>query len=526
MAAAIKRLGADMDNALVAQAQAIIVNAQSPLTPQAIAQLKSYLENGGRVLLQGAGADHRTLLKQLAGTEVRITTPTPPNFNSRMILFWNDPITDGLSNQDFFWNLQPESENYAAPFDDKSYAIEPLIQCAYEGPGVEALSYPAGLARVRVGKGTLYLSSIRWDSATEARRPADRIAYTLLGNMGVNFKPTQRAERLTNLEYQTLDIQKHLNRTLADEVAEDGKGGFTDQGPDSDLHTLSTGRQMMSGVPFDIAAPNSCLTLASKYRPGDAPQAVRGIKIGRRADALYFVHTCAWTGRGVQGIYRIHYADGKSIDILLEGSTNLRDWASSSPEAPFPFETGTLTRAGWTGSCKHFAKVSVYVMEWANPRPEVELVSFDFISGNQGVPVLLAVTSGTKSKQETFVKGDVEAARKLDDEARQAADKGDRVKAMELVRAALAKDATCNPARSRLADLLNQAGQVEQAEAELRKVIQIDPQYLDAYLKIGSMCEQAKRWDDAIAIYRQSLQANVNQPPVLQALERVKKQGH
>lgn len=528
LAVAFARLGAGIQNAQAAklgQAQVVLVDVNSEITPEIIAGLKACLENGGQVLLQGAGVGHRDMVKQIAGTEVRFTTPTPPNFVSRMILFWNDPLTDGLSNQDFFWNRQPETENHAAPFDDKHHAIEPLLECAYEGPGVEALGYPSGLARVKTGKGTLYLSSVKWDTAAETRRLADRMIYTLLGNMGVKFKLTQRAERLTNLEYQPLDIAKHLNRTLADQVAEDGKGGFTDQGADSDLRELPTGRQIMAGVPFDIATPKSCLTLASKYRPGDAPMAVEGIKIGRRADALFFLHTCAWTGRGVQATYRINYADGKTFDIPLSGSTNLRDWAASNPDLAFAFETGTLTRAGWTGSCKHFPKVSVYVMQWANPRPEVELVSFDFISGNQGVPVMLAVTSGVKRAEETFVKGDAQAANVLDEQARQAAQAGDRVKAMELARAALAKDATCTAARSRLADLLVEDGKIEQAEIELRRVVQIDPQYLEAYLKIGTICERAKRWDDAMAIYRQSLQANVNQPPVLQALERVKKQA-
>lgn len=506
--------------------QAVIVDADSLADTATSQSLKQYLQGGGKVLLHGATPAHKAPLRELAGGDISVVTATPPNFDGRAILDFSDPLTDGLSNQDFFWRRQPETEDQNAPYFAKDFLVDQPLAYAYQGKNVRRLCYPAGLVAVSVGKGTLYLDGLRWDSAAgEVKAQSQRIAVTLLRNLGVSFRTRQARQMLRGLDYRMIDISQYFNRALADEVAGDGKGGWTDQGPDSDLRMLPTGKGRFADVPFEIATHNSCLVLASRYsRPG-APKAVEGIKIAQKADALYFLQSSAYTGRGLHAKYIIHFADGQTREIALDGNVNYRDWAATDADAPFPFETNTLTQVGWSGKGKHFGKVSVYVMEWVNPRPDVEIASFDFVSTENAIPVLLGVTTGVKGAGDDapLVKGDGAAAKALDDQAKAAADKGDRAAAQQLSREALAKDATYLPAHVRLADLLEQAGDTEAALKELYRVVRIDPQHLETYLRIGAIYERQKQWQKAMEIYRLSLQANPNQPPVMQAMDRVKK---
>ena len=61
----------------------------------------------------------------------------------------------------------------------------------------------------------------------------------------------------------------YANRALADDLYEDGKGGWTDQGPGSDLRTFPTGAQTFKQIPFKIGTgAHSSIVLAAEGRPG------------------------------------------------------------------------------------------------------------------------------------------------------------------------------------------------------------------------------------------------------------------
>jgi hypothetical protein len=55
-------------------------------------------------------------------------------------------------------------------------------------------------------------------------------------------------ERMREIIY--VDLSKVANRSLADDVADDGQGGWTDEGPDKDMRRLPTGDQVIGGMPF------------------------------------------------------------------------------------------------------------------------------------------------------------------------------------------------------------------------------------------------------------------------------------
>ena len=137
--------------------------------------------------------------------------------------------------------------------------------------------------------------------------------------------------------------------------------------------------------------------LRGSERPG-LPAAVRGIRVYEKVSRLFFMHTAAWGNRGFAGAYRIRYADGKTVDYKLQGGKNIGDWwrVAMLPEA----KVGIICRNTF-GS-----EVGTFVAAWRNPRPEVRVDSFDFLSAgeaqdggidwlpsNSPVPVLVAVTA-------------------------------------------------------------------------------------------------------------------------------------
>ena len=141
-----------------------------------------------------------------------------------------------------------------------------------------------------------------------------------------------------------VDLSKVANRALADEIDNDGKGGWTDQGPNCDMRELQTGKRTFGGIPFDILpAPKSVVVLKSAMRePAGMPEKAT-ILVGRKADTLFFLHSAGWFSAFK---YVIHYADGKDVEIPVN-STNMIDWVSE-PVDRFPNEVGTFTTVAET----------------------------------------------------------------------------------------------------------------------------------------------------------------------------------
>jgi parallel beta-helix repeat protein len=210
----------------------------------------------------------------------------------------------------------------------------------------------------------------------------------------------ERPKLPTDLAYFQVELSKLANRAFADEKADDGQGGWSDQGPTTDLGMFPTGDQNFSGVPFKVLSPRGCLVLKSGYRPQskDLPSRVV-IPIHRKAEVLYFLHSGAWLGGGKhEWSYIIHRGDGTSETIKVVGGDNIRDWSAPNPDLPFDREFPTTTQVAWTGRNQTFEKVSVYMMGWLNANAawcdvtEVEMVG----SEEGGVPILIAITGGVK----------------------------------------------------------------------------------------------------------------------------------
>ena len=123
-------------------------------------------------------------------------------------------------------------------------------------------------------------------------------------------------ERMREIIY--VDLSKAANRSLADEVAGDGRGGWTDQGPEMDMRKLPTGDQVIGGVPFRIArGPKAVVAVQANPKPGGDVVKEATIPVGRKMEALYVLHAGAFLSGERKMCFEIivKYKDGATAVV-------------------------------------------------------------------------------------------------------------------------------------------------------------------------------------------------------------------
>jgi hypothetical protein len=199
------------------------------------------------------------------------------------------------------------------------------------------------------------------------------------------------------LKFFEVDLSRVVNRALADDQADDGVGGWSDQGPGYDMRGLPPGRKLYDGVPFTILAPRSCVVLQSKYRPqSKLPSRVR-IPVGRKADVLYFLHSGAWiTPNQTHWSYIVRYRSGRTRTIPVVEGVNVRDWGHANITEFADTPTMRTVVAPEKAANTLSPTCGVYRTEWLNPHPGYTIREIEMVSEKQGVPILLAITGGVR----------------------------------------------------------------------------------------------------------------------------------
>jgi prepilin-type processing-associated H-X9-DG protein len=169
-----------------------------------------------------------------------------------------------------------------------------------------------------------------------------------------------------------VDLRPYTNMGFKDEVANDGKGGWSDEG-NNDLKYFPVGRQLFGGVLFDVIDPavnngKSCLQpFLVKER------AIKGIKVNRKLETLFFLYGTTYTmcGKGEEtAFYQVVYADGQAVKIPIRFGIEITDWYSAVPESE------TVVKA-WEGDNGFHSPIYITRLEWRNPHPEKEISAID-----------------------------------------------------------------------------------------------------------------------------------------------------
>ncbi|MDD5350623.1 MAG: hypothetical protein PHQ12_10475, partial [Chthoniobacteraceae bacterium] len=135
-----------------------------------------------------------------------------------------------------------------------------------------------------------------------------------------------------------LSIASQANRGFRDDVAADGKGGWTDQGPDNDLSALQPGPLRTGNIRFEVIDParnqgRSCLVLGGsnpKVLPSEAVLPLPGHPVLAN---LYLLHAGAYIPSGKKSVGKIHvrYADGTAKEWEIVSNRDVGDWWGVSP---------------------------------------------------------------------------------------------------------------------------------------------------------------------------------------------------
>jgi hypothetical protein len=393
---------------------AAIVDAASAFTEQNAAWLKTFAENGGKVLLHKAAPGQGALLEKTLGLKLRFfpMKDEPNDIQNRVLLRAASDITAGLSNHELFWpgkkflgELRGEGRFWSdcGPRPPDEYIADYFCQPVDKDVAKALrLTSPCALLQVPVGAGCFVISQLRLDEPIqETQTTVARLRAILLTNLGCALESIRhvgkvREERVTRYEFHHVFLDKFANRGLRDDPAK-GIVGWSNQG-ENDMRNLPAGYRTFARVGFFISSPKAAITLYSVNAGNQGlPKEVLGIPVKRQADALFFLHAMAWWGADVFK-YRVNYADKTSVDIPIRGEQQVLDWFTN----PTSWEDELArhnTVAGWTGSNGVNQNVTVYCYEWTNPHPEKEIQTLDFLtepkSGYAPVPILVGLTAAT-----------------------------------------------------------------------------------------------------------------------------------
>lgn len=511
----------------------VILDGGATLAEVDTRALRDFVTAGGRLLAHGVTPENKATMEAISGGTVNVNKPGPPAWDGRAIRVASSDLINGITNYDLFWKRRPDFEDYAGIFSSDKFTLAPLGSWVLDVPGGRALLYPAYLAEMSLGKGRILFDNLSWgQSSVLVRAHTRRLGSALLANLGVPTKSVRPVEIPANLTYEPVDLTGVMNRSFTDEVADDGKGGWTDQGPNSDLRTFPTDQpiQTLKGVPYRIEKGNSIVVLASQFRPAGPPKSVV-LPIQGKADVLFFLESSAWTSARPQASYTVNYTDGSKYEIQLAGNVNMRDWSAANADEPFAFETDTVTKVAWSGTSRTFPKVSLFSVAWPNPHPERDIRDVTFQSANLGVPILVAVTRGIKQASALVapivaVAGETAESRRLVEEGRSLMREGKAEQGLAKFQAA----AAISPGWE--APLLEKIYYFEKKRdwksvvAACEDLIKISPQNLEVMFRLAKAQEELRDWDGAERTYRLLIKINPNQPEVMSALtELPKKKG-
>ena len=134
-------------------------------------------------------------------------------------------------------------------------------------------------------------------------------------------------------EFWPLDISSAARWGFHDEIAGDGKGGWTDQGPDVDLASLTVPKIEYGPAKFHIldekTHPGATTMVLSRPVRGGNDEVLRVECPENQADGLYILHAAAWPPPDALGEIHVYYKDGKKEVIDVNTREHCRDWRGS-----------------------------------------------------------------------------------------------------------------------------------------------------------------------------------------------------
>ncbi len=387
-----------------------LADAAVAAEPGTARALRAFAAAGGRVLINRPGPEQQAALESLLGLKLRFlpVKEQPNDIQYHVFRRTNQGLMAGISNHELFWathRLLPDLRHEGGWWSGYHTPPEEWIADWFCLPADEhaeravRLTRPGGLLSVPLGRGAIVVNSLRWDQPhNDVQATVTRLRSLLLTNLGGTLKgdgtvAADQRRRRRDYSYFTVDLAPYANRGLTSNAAT-GLVGWTNQG-ENDMRGLPAGTREFAGIPFQIGSPKGAVVLYSTQANNTGlPKQVTGIRIGRRADVLFFLHTIAWSADRPFA-YRVHYEDGSTVDLTIVNGQQVIDWWSDPTRYAEAMARHGLFVA-WRGDNPMRKGVILPGWEWANPHPDKVIRDVDFLtvpeSRYSAVPVLVAIT--------------------------------------------------------------------------------------------------------------------------------------
>jgi hypothetical protein len=190
--------------------------------------------------------------------------------------------------------------------------------------------------------------------------------------------------------FMAVDLAAVVNRGFQDEVADDGVGGWTDQG-DNDLRGMTSGLVEVGGAPFVVIDPainggKSALVMRRDGLPAFAGEA--HLAVNASAGHICLLHASAWSPRDtVVGRIDLVHADGSRSSLNVISGEEVGDWWGGNGNRCFARPLA--------GVNPRRSPVNLYATAFANPKPTQAIVAIDLhgpAMAGQSTWMILAIT--------------------------------------------------------------------------------------------------------------------------------------
>ena len=186
-------------------------------------------------------------------------------------------------------------------------------------------------------------------------------------------------------DIRQLDLAKHYNATFTNSWQ-----GF----PKNNLAGFPAGLYEFEDIRYDA---RGLIQLRGSELPVEFPRKVSGIEVNQNCHRIHFLHAVcfAYQVRSTNGIYGIHYTDGREESFTLFYGREIADWWWD-PDYP---ERQADAQVAWEGeneAAKAFGmSLRLYHAVWENPRPNAEIATLSFDAGQKKYssgPFVIAIT--------------------------------------------------------------------------------------------------------------------------------------
>jgi len=263
-------------------------------------------------------------------------------------------------------------------------SVVPIVRCRFHNPVLNVAF-----------DGKIYESPPKWEMAFTNRVPASELTAAALfasdlpaAAKGHGKGSRKFPERDPKTPKELLDLSGFYNAMLN----ESWYGGTN-----NNLAALPEGVHAFGGIDFDV---RGIVQLRGSSPPStNFPLEIKGIRVRQKCHHLYFLHAAGFgavTDEGKQvAAYVIHYATNQMrLEVPVIYGQDVRNWHLLPDEPP----GGKDLKVVWVGDNGESRRLDrplrLFVSTWANPVPDFEVDSLDFVSRKANpAPFLIAITA-------------------------------------------------------------------------------------------------------------------------------------